>query len=181
MQAALAGFVILDPRPPIRHPTLHREREMKIKHILACCILAALCLTGAQPAAAARIYNFTVKEIHVAGFNASSFLGGSIYKVSLAPGTRSDSLNWSLATSIDVYVSVLAFDSRGVAFYESRRLCYFNWWIDAKLQGGNYLVVSQSGRDVNCNLCNDSGQLIERSSGRLPEDVREYYSAYQMC
>jgi hypothetical protein len=138
---------------------------MNLKGLVFCCCFVLASLVNLQPASAARIYNFLEQYVIVKIVGGFGLVPSDL---TLQPGTRSDSLSWSNVTAIKVQ-------------YQNRDVCYFNWWIHAEIQGGNYLVISQAGRDVNCNLCNASHELVQRSSGRLPEDVREYYSPYQMC
>jgi hypothetical protein len=142
---------------------------MKVTRLLFLCgVVVVACLAHIQNASAARIYNFLVVPVTVTGFPNESAI--------LQPGQRSDSLGWSSATNVPITMPVTSFFGPSI-----RLLCYFDWGLHAEIQGGNYIVIAQLGRDVRCNLCNANHELVGRSEGRVPEDVREYTSPYLEC
>ncbi len=125
--------------------------------------MAAWSLVGITPAYAARIYNFTNTKLTVQG---------GTHSVTLSPGARSASLEWTNST--DVHVPGPNVDGR-----ESVDLCGHSG-VHELIVGGNYLVISQSGRDLRCTLCNASHQAIfdDRESGAMPD---AYESSHQGC
>lgn len=125
--------------------------------------IAAGSLVGITPAYAARIYNFTNTKLTVQG---------GTHSVTLSPGQRSASLEWTNST--DVYVPGANVDGRG-----SAQLCGHSG-VHELIVGGNYLVVSQSGHELRCTLCNASHSIIfdDRESNAMPD---AYTSSHQGC
>ena len=141
---------------------------MYLKRILLSCCVMLMAGFASAPAHAARIYNFLNIPVQASGFPGLSVI--------LQPGERSESLGWSSATILSVTTNV-----NGLFGPSPRPVCYFDWGLHAEVQGGNYVVIAQSGLNVRCNLCNADHQLVGRSDGRVPDGVVEHVSPYQEC
>jgi hypothetical protein len=111
-------------------------------------IIAVASMLAAQPALAARIYNFL--PIHV------KVLGVVGYAANVAPGQRSDSLAWPAALAVTVHASGPA------------PLCSVGFKGHAEIQGGNYMTIGHHGNEIICTVCDSNHHpIVSGSSGIL--------------
>ena len=117
---------------------------MNVKRILkVMTITMGLSLAALSPCYAARIYNDTNAGIYVGG-NVGGF--GAWYWTVVQPGQRSSSLDWPVT---EVTVS-----------RDNTILCHVGFGPHAQIQGGNYMVVSSSGNNTNCVVCDSNHSSI---------------------
>ncbi len=100
------------------------------------------------PALAARIYNLTPLPITVRD-------QGKLDGVKLQPGQRSGSLSWGSSRNVGVY------DEHGT------QICALNFGPYNEVVGGNYLLVTNRGRHVGCQLCDSDGKRMYAGSGEF--------------
>jgi hypothetical protein len=132
--------------------------------ILAWSLTAIAFLASAQLAYAARIYNYTAATVWISGG-----LGG----IDLGPGKKSDSIEWKGTHFITV-----GYQDPNRVHYE---LCRVGKIVGNDLVGGNYLLIHQNGRTVNCTLCDSDRRTISSGSGQFPASVPNKNSGSQGC
>ena len=110
-------------------------------------VTIGLSLAALSPCYAARIYNDTNAPISVGG-DTGGF--GTWYETVVQPGQRSSSLDWTTATEVTAYSG-------------NKRLCHLGFGPHAQIQGGNYMVVSSSGNNTNCVVCDSNHSPIAGS------------------
>jgi len=110
-------------------------------------IIAIASTLAAQPALAARIYNFL--PIHV------KVIGHVGYSADVAPGQRSDSLAWPAALAVTVHAS-----ATGVT-----PLCSVGFKGHAEIQGGNYMTIGHRNNEIVCTICDSNHKAIVSSTG----------------
>jgi hypothetical protein len=122
---------------------------MNVRRILkVMAVTMTLCL-AASPCYAARIYNELSFPIIVERVN---FLGlGDNSPIFLIPGQKSDSLEWNEANS------VLVIDGTNS---NKKVLCDLEFGSHYQIVGGNYMVVSASGNDTKCVVCDSNHNAI---------------------
>jgi hypothetical protein len=129
-----------------------RNVRQKVAMRFVFVVAAAALLAAAQDASAARIYNFTNKSLRVMSLYES--------EVTLRPGERSPSLQWSNA--IIVYHPNAQHRKSEVCYFGENMLSGGNW-----LKGGNYLLIVQHGTKVSCTVCNAGRKNIAQRSGHV--------------
>jgi hypothetical protein len=144
---------------------MRKDQFVKLKTLaLGLAFLGAGALLTMQNAMAARIYNELYLPIKVTG---SGILPGGP-SVTVQPGSRSDSIDWT--TSYDMYVNLT----------NDFPICVVGRLGHADLQGGNYLVVSQSQKQVTCTLCDSNHNAISKNVVTIP-DFENYNSQDPGC
>jgi hypothetical protein len=118
------------------------KRSLKVVTVTMVLFLAAL-----SPCYAARIYNDTNAGIYVGG-NTGGL--GTWYWTVVQPGQRSSSLDWTTVTEV-------------TASSDNKTLCHLGFGPHAQIQGGNYMVVSSSGNNTNCVVCDSNHSSIAGS------------------
>jgi len=109
-------------------------------------LLAFACFAlSVAPALAARIYNLTPLPIEVKGLSGGESIG-------LAAGARSASLSWSAKR---VYV----LDEHG------KQICDVDFGWRSEVVAGHYLLVTNYGTRVNCQLCDADGKRMYGGTG----------------
>jgi len=122
---------------------------MNVKRILKVLTLTmVLFLAAFSPCYAARIYNDT-NALIVVGGNTGGL--GTWSETAVQPGQRSSSLDWTTVTEV-------------TASSDNKTLCQIGFGPHAQIQGGNYMVVSSSGNNTNCVVC-DSNHVSLAGSG----------------
>ena len=121
-----------------------------------------------QSCYAARIYNNLDTTITVNGSSASGLLGGPT-SVKIGPKQRSASLEWTNVT--EVYVTgpvnniLLRFSARSsgqrpLPVDQILTVCDVGFGAHARIQGGNYMVVSPPQNGVSCAVYDSNHHLI---------------------
>jgi hypothetical protein len=129
---------------------------MNVKRILkVVTVTMVLFLAALSPCYAARIYNDTNVRIYVSGTIGP--FGGGVLNVNkneavVNPGQRSDSLNWT-ATEVSVH------NDQSVV----PEMCHLGFGPHLQIIGGNYMVVSSSGNNTNCVVCDSNHNPIAGS------------------
>jgi hypothetical protein len=116
-------------------------------------IAAATMFFGVQHASAARIYNFTNQPIDV-----TLASKGKERKVTLKPGDRSDSLEWSVALPFKVWHPFTLANGYPICNFDVNT---------SEIVGGNYLVVVQQGDTISCTLCDAGKKIRFKRSGKV--------------
>ncbi len=122
--------------------------------ILLWSLITVAFLAATDCALAARIYNNTAVTV---------WISGRVNPLDVGSGKRSESLEWKGTHFITVGYQ----DEKRV----HHELCRLGKAIGNDLVGGNYLLINQSGRRVNCSLCDSNHNALYRDSGQFPVSV----------
>jgi len=106
---------------------------------------ASIALLATQSAFAARIYDFLPVPI-VAKGQAGSNNGWKVFEVRVPPGNRSESINWTSTTWVQL-------EAEGVT-------CRLSFGNQYHMQGGNYVTIGVRGHEVVCTLCGSSHEIM---------------------
>jgi hypothetical protein len=95
------------------------------------------------------------------------------YRTTVDPGKHSESLNWPTIGLIATY--------RPPHEVHDYTACEFQRWQN-EMVGGNYLVISQSGQQVQCTLCDaDHRELARRGPNTLHAKIPKKQGGFQGC